>query len=203
MYIVNKLLVFPLFPPALMGEKHKIFCRKANKKENKMSKETLSARVEAIKEELNGFLTEDQIKKMVIPGVESNSLPETGKFSTFEKSGEGDFKHLRMRVANGMDSVSLSNLRLVAPLKGTEPEFDKISKEGSPLKGKYYLKGKSVNPQFAQFSPLELIAHLEGRKFEAKKIEVHTLRYLKEGHSLVTAKANLLVKEAYVVTLVD
>lgn len=169
-----------------------------------MSKEILKERAQAIGADLVGFLTEEQIKKATEPGVVGNSLPVEGVFGTYSKSGEGEFKHLRMNVEASTDSVSIANIKLVAPKKGEPIEFDVIKKEGSPLKGKYFLKGKSINPKFAQYSTLELIAYLEGKKFRAVPVDTLSLPYLPTGYTKAMAKSEaLVVKGAYQIEIVD
>lgn len=168
-----------------------------------MSKEILAERAKAIAEDLVGFLTPEQIKKATDPGVEGNSLPSVGTFGSFAKSGKDEFKHLRMTVEGSSDSVSIANLKIVAPRKGDAIEFDVIKKEGN-LKGKYYLKGKSINPKFAPYSTVELIAYLEGKKFKAVPVDVMALPYLPAGYTKTMAKPEaLIVKGAYVVEIED
>lgn len=170
-----------------------------------MSKELIEKRVKEIEADAiaNGF-SQKRIDRANAPGVEGNSLPLSGTFGKYNIGSKGtDFAHFRMTVDGSTDTVSVSNLKIVAPLKGEKAEFGTIAKEGA-LKGKKYLKGKTINSSFSKHSELELIAHLEGKKFTATPVEVMQLTFNENGYSTdAEAKAALVVKGAYLVTIVD
>lgn len=178
-------------------------------KNKKIMKESLKNRVDEINSQLEkaGF-SEKSLKNLNREGIEGNILPKSGTFDSFKIAGKGNFMHARVTVAGSDDSISVSNLKIVAPLKGDEVEFREIMRDDSALKGGKYLVGRAINPQFTSFSPVELIAHLEGKKFEAEEIEVLTLPVKTDATGAVVKQTNpkksdLAVKKAYRVTLVD
>ena len=166
-------------------------------------------RVTEITESLNGKVSDTTLEKLIAAGIESNSLPKVGKFASFVVSGsepksedDPDYRHVRMCVAGSDDTISISCLKVLAPLISTEPTFGEIKREGSKLKGKKYLKGVALNPSFAKYSQVELIALLENRSFKAAKVDYYSLPYAKEGWEN-PKKDDLLVKTGYIVTLTD
>lgn len=170
-------------------------------------KELLATRVTEIKGEIADKVSDTYLKRAEQPGVEGNSLPASGVFGTFKTAGtkdeKNDFRHIRMTVKNSDDSVSIGNLKLIAPRKGDPIEFGEITREGSALKGKMFLRGKAINPKFSQFSTLELIAYLENKHFTAKPVDAMQLRYKPEGHSNPDPAKDLRSVTAYEVTVTD
>lgn len=173
-----------------------------------MNKEQILARATAIKTAVQDHISAKKVENMERPGVEGNSLPAEGTFDSFKtagaKIGDDDFRHVRMTVKDCADSISVSNLKIVA-LRSGKPEYGVIRKVGT-LNGKLYLKGKAVNPKFTEYSDFELIAMLEGRKFTAKEVTVKTLPYKAEGwteEDIKSADFSLDPKKAYEVTLLD
>lgn len=182
-----------------------------------MNKEELKARALAIKAEVGTEISEKQAERLDEAGIEGNSMPLSGLFGAYKTAGEKkvvdgkeqDFRHLRM-VTKSDDgkvhgSVSLSNIRIVGLIGKAKPEFGKITKKGT-LENKAYLKGKALNPKFAEYSGFELIALLENRKFTAVETTVRTLPYKETGHELADCEAGnveLDSKKAYVITLLD
>lgn len=165
--------------------------------------------------ELEKMLTEkgikpDRIEKMKAAGIETNVLPASGTFAdvilsgSAPEAGKDDFRHLRMTVIGSDDSISLGNLTIIAPLKS---EFEKEKLLFLPQrkdKTKLYLQGKSINPAFTKYSTLELAAYLEGKKFEATKVDVWNLPYKAEGYTKIEdAKNNVSIKAAYIVKIVE
>ena len=165
--------------------------------------------------ELEKMLTDakinpDRIEKMKQAGIETNVLPASGTFADVilsgsePEKGKDDFRHLRITVIGSEDSISLGNLTIIAPLKS---EFDKdqllfLKQRKDP--NKLYLQGKSINPAFTKYSTLELAAYLEGKKFEATKVDVWNLPYKAEGYTKVEdARNNVSLKAAYIVKIVD
>lgn len=165
--------------------------------------------------ELEKMLTDakinpDRIEKMKTAGIETNVLPASGTFANVilsgqtPEAGKEDFRHLRMTVVGTDDSISLGNITIIAPLKS---EFDKEKLLFLPQrkdKTKLYLQGKSINPALTKFSTLELAAYLEGKKFEATKVDVWNLPYKAEGYTKVEdARNNVSLKTAYQLTIVE
>ena len=165
--------------------------------------------------ELEKMLTDakinpDRIEKMKQAGIETNVLPASGTFANVilsgkePEAGKDDFRHLRMPVVGSEDSISLGNLTIIAPLKS---EFDKEKLLFLPQrkdKTKLYLQGKSINPALTKYSTLELAAYLEGKKFEATKVDVWNLPYKEEGYTKIEdAKNNVSLKTAYKLTILD
>ena len=172
-----------------------------------MTKEKIAARAAQILTEVADSVSAKGLERLREAGIESNSLPKSGTFGKYITSGtkteKDDFRHIRMTVDGSDDTISTSCLRIVAPKATDEPTFGKIAKEGT-LKGKLYLKGKSVNAQFAKYSTAEMIAFLEGKSFTAKPLEVRSLAYNVNGYSTeAEALENLTVKTVYVVTVED
>lgn len=169
-------------------------------------KELLATRVAEIKGEISDKVSDTYLKRAEQAGVEGNSLPKTGVFGTFkpagEKSGDNDFRHIRMTVKGSDDTVSLGNLKLIAPRKGEPIEFGEIAREGSALKGKKFLRGKAINPKFSQYSTLELIAYLENKHFTASPVDAMQLRFKREGYDNPTEK-DLRTVTAYEVTVTE
>lgn len=137
-------------------------------------------------------------------GVENNSLPASGKFAKFDPgkhlAGEGNFKHVRIGVENGNDTISTSALQIMAPKKGMPIVFKEITREDSELKGKKFLSGTAVNPSLSKYSIAELVEYLEGKSFTAKKIEVKQLPY-KDGGWDNPTEEDLVTKEVFEVTV--
>lgn len=170
-------------------------------------KELLANKVAEIKLAIADKVSESYLKRAEQEGVEGNSLPASGVFGTFKTAGtkdeKNDYRHLRMTVKGSDDSVSLGNLKLIAPKKGDPIEFGEITREGSPLKGKMFLRGKAINPKFSQFSTLELIAYLEGKHFTAKEVDAVQLRYKPEGYTNPDPAKDLRNVTAYEVTVTE
>ena len=165
--------------------------------------------------ELEKMLTDaninpDRIEKMKQAGIETNVLPASGTFANVilsgsePEKGKDDFRHLRMTVVGTDETISLGNITIIAPLKS---EFDKEKLLFLPQrkdKTKLYLQGKSINPALTKYSTLELAAYLEGKKFEAKKVDVWNLPYKAEGYTKVEdAINNVSLKTAYQLTILD
>lgn len=173
-----------------------------------MNKEKINERVNEILSVITDKVSVTSLERLQEAGIESNSLPKNGVFGSFitagEQKGTDDFRHLRMTVKDSTDTISTANLRIVAPRSSDKKlVFGKITKEGK-LKDKLYLKGKSVNPQFAKYSTLEMIAFLEGKAFQATEVSVNSLQYNALGYSTEEdATKNIIAKTAFVVTLTD
>lgn len=165
--------------------------------------------------ELEKMLTDaninpDRIEKMKAAGIETNVLPASGTFANVilsgsePEKGKDDFRHLRMTVVGTDETISLGNLTIIAPLKS---DFEKEKLLFLPQrkdKTKLYLQGKSINPAFTKYSTLELAAYLEGKKFEATKVDVWNLPYKEEGYTKIEdARNNVSLKSAYIVKIVD
>jgi hypothetical protein len=176
----------------------------------------LGKRVEELKAEMAGKVSEKYMERAEQPGVETNSLPANGLFGKVYASGsktdEADFRHLRLPVVDETGknipgkSISLSNVKANALIgKGDvkDTDFGVISKEGV-LKGKLYLKGTTINPAFAGLSVFETAALLEGSKFTASKKQGRVLRYNKEGYSTVDeAKDATVVKDFFEIEVIE
>lgn len=169
-------------------------------------KELLATRVAEIKGEIADKVSDTYLKRAEQAGVESNSLPKSGVFGTFkasgEKSGENDYRHIRMTIKGSDDTISIGNLKLIAPRKNDPVEFGEITREGSPLKGRKFLRGKAINPKFSQYSTLELIAYLENKHFTANPVDVMQLRFKRDGYENPTEK-DLRSVTAYEVTITE
>ena len=165
--------------------------------------------------ELEKMLTDakinpDRIEKMKAAGIETNVLPASGTFANVilsgsePEKGKDDFRHFRMTVVGTDETISLGNLTIIAPLKS---DFEKEKLLFLPQrkdKTKLYLQGKSINPSLTKFSTLELAAYLEGKKFEATKVDVWNLPYKAEGYTKVDdARNNVSLKTAYQITIVE
>ena len=180
-------------------------------------KELLATRVAEIKSEIADKVSDTYLARAEQAGVEGNSLPKTGIFGQFKTSGSKtdavtnpdgsvaeatDFRHIRMTVKGFDDTISIGNLKLIAPLKGETIEFGEITRQGSPLKGKKFLRGKAINPKFSQYSTLELIAYLENKHFTAEPVDAMQLRFKREGYDEPTEK-DLRNVTSYKVTVTE
>lgn len=170
-------------------------------------KELLATRVAEIKEAIKDQVSDTYLARAEQAGVEGNSLPKSGVFDKFKTAGtkdeKNDYRHLRMTVKNSDDTVSIGNLKLIAPLKGEPIEFGDITREGSPLKGKKFLRGKAINPKFSQYSTLELIAYLEGKHFTAEPVDAIQLRFKPAGYDNPDPVKDIRNVTAYRVTITD
>lgn len=173
----------------------------------KKMKESLKNRVAEIKSAIKDQVSDTYLARSEAPGVEGNSLPKTGVFGKYKTSGEktadNDFRHIRMTVKGSDDSVSIGNLKLIAPMKGETLEFGTINREGSALKGKKFLRGKAINPKFAQYSTLELIAYLEDKSFTAEPVDAIQLRFNRAGYDNPDPIKDTRNVTAYKVTVVE
>ena len=165
----------------------------------------MEKRIEEVNAKLTEKYGEKRGKRYAQAGIESNDLPAIGKFGTYYDAGDGDFMHPRMQVI-GTDgkptgqSISLSNIKLSAPLDGTVPRFGKMHSEDAKINGKAFLRGSAVNPHFSRYSVAETIAILENRNFEAKPVDVLVLGTFAPDFETVSEK-DLAVKKAFVITL--
>ena len=104
-----------------------------------------------------------------------------------------------MTVKGSTDTISLSNLKMIAPKAGEKLVFAQITREGD-LKGKYFLRGNAVNPAFVQYSGVELVAFLEGRSFTAKPVDVKQLPFKSDGWDN-PSEADTVVRQAWEVKI--
>lgn len=168
-------------------------------------KDLLANKVQEIKVAIAGQVSDTYLKRAEQEGVEGNNLPKSGVFGTFKTAGridgKNDYRHLRMTVKDTDDSISLGNLKLIAPRKGEPLEFGEIAREGSALKGKKFLRGKAINPKFSQYSTLELIAYLEGKHFTAEPMDCIQLKFNPTGYDNPNPETDTRVVTAYKVTV--
>lgn len=201
-----------LIPPSLTGRENRFPIRNKYLKSQKITKmkEEIKARAKEILSDIADKVSESYLKRAEQEGVESNALPKSGVFGTYKVSGSKDtdangkitdYRHLRMTVKGSDNSVSVSNLKLIAPAKGEPIEFGVINREGA-LKGKKFLRGKAINPQLAQYGTAELVAYLEGKHFTAEEITCQRLPYKDSGYDDPTEK-DLRAVTGFKVTITD
>ena len=132
--------------------------------------------------------------------VESYNLPEDGKFTEVQLI-EGEFPHIRIVTSSG-NKISLSGLQAMAHFGSIDNvTLEKIKKEGSPLKGKVYIKGSLLNPHLSG-DQAEVAFRLIGKSFKATPISGVVLPFKETGYSESEAKKSLTTKTFYKVDLV-
>lgn len=150
-------------------------------------------------------ITLDTRPGMFRAGIETNSLPKTGKFKfdetkhiAGEEDNGNDYRHLRIGIeGSDLHSVSTSAIKISALQKG-EPSFRKSEREGSDYFGSYFLQGQTINPQLAKFSDVELVAFLDGKSFVAQEVDVKQLPFKPApGWQEEPTPANLVSKKVY------
>ena len=133
--------------------------------------------------------------------VESYNLPEEGEFTEVQLV-EGKSAHIRL-VTNSGNKISLSGLQARAHFGSIDSvTLEKIKKEGSPLKGKVYVKGSLLNPHLSG-DQAEVAFRLIGKSFKATPITGVVLPYKEsgEGYSESEAKKALTTKTFYKVEI--
>ena len=131
--------------------------------------------------------------------VESYNLPEDGEFTEIQLI-EGEFPHIRLVTSSG-NKISLSGLQAMAHFGSVETAiFEKIKKEGSPLKGKVYIKGSLLNPHLSG-DQSEVAFRLIGKSFKAAPISGVVLPFKESGYSESEAKKSLTTKTFYKVEI--
>ena len=131
--------------------------------------------------------------------VESYNLPEEGEFTEVQLI-EGDFPHIRL-VTNSGNKISLSGLQAMAHFGSKETvSFEKIKKEGSPLKGKVYVKGSLLNPHLSG-DQSEVAFRLIGKSFKATPVTGVILPFAANGFSESEAKKSIVTKTFYKVEI--
>lgn len=166
----------------------------------------LTGRAKEIADKLEAMgITLDTRPGMFRSGIETNSLPKSGKFKFDENkhiAGEevdgNDYRHLRIGVeGSDLHSVSTSAIKISALQKG-EPSFRKSEREGSDYYGSYFLQGQTLNPQLAKFSDIELVAFLDGKSFTAQEVDVKQLPFkAAPGWEEEPTAADLVTKKVY------
>ena len=131
--------------------------------------------------------------------VESYNLPEEGEFTKVQLV-EGKFPHIRL-VTNSGDKISLSGLQAMAHFGSVDSvTLEKIKKEGSPLKGKVYVKGSLLNPHLSG-DQSEIAFRLIGKSFRATPISGVVLPFKETGYAESEAKKALTTKTFYKVEI--
>ena len=131
--------------------------------------------------------------------VESYNLPEDGEFKEVQLV-KGDFPHIRL-VTNSGNKISLSGLQAMAHFGSVDSvTLEKIKKEGSPLKGKVYVKGSLLNPHLSG-DQSEVAFRLIGKSFKATPISGVVLPFKESGYSESEAKKSLTTKTFYKVEI--
>ena len=131
--------------------------------------------------------------------VESYNLPEEGEFTEVQLV-KGEFPHIRLVTKSG-NKISLSGLQAMAHFGSVETAiFEKIKKEGSPLKGKVYVKGSLLNPHLSG-DQSEIAFRLIGKSFKATPISGVVLPFKESGYSESEAKKALTTKTFYKVEI--
>ena len=131
--------------------------------------------------------------------VETYNLPEDGEFTEVQLV-EGEFPHIRL-VTNSGNKISLSGLQAMAHFGSVETAiFEKIKKEGSPLKGKIYIKGSLLNPHLSG-DQSEVAFRLIGKNFKATPVSGVVLPFKESGYSESEAKKSLTTKTFYKVEI--
>ena len=131
--------------------------------------------------------------------VETYNLPEDGEFTEVQLV-EGEFPHIRL-VTNSGNKISLSGLQAMAHFGSIDSvTLEKIKKEGSPLKGKVYVKGSLLNPHLSG-DQSEIAFRLIGKSFKATPISGVVLPFKESGYSESEAKKALTTKTFYKVEI--
>ena len=131
--------------------------------------------------------------------VETYNLPEDGEFTEVQLV-EGEFPHIRL-VTNSGNKISLSGLQAMAHFGSVDSvTLEKIKKEGSPLKGKVYVKGSLLNPHLSG-DQSEIAFRLIGKSFKATPISGVVLPFKESGYSESEAKKALTTKTFYKVEI--
>ena len=155
-------------------------------------------------EEVKAIKVEDLAKQLKESGINENRLdkavtasflPDKGKFSHFEVSGEDNFKHVRIFTDKG-ESISASRLQL-SGFKG-EPDLEKDILESS--KETFYLRSNHTpNPSFSG-NQAALLKRIIGKSFGAEPVELKTTKFIDGGY---TSKEDVEIQNttAYKVTM--
>ena len=131
--------------------------------------------------------------------VESYNLPEDGEFTEVQLV-KGEFPHIRLVTKSG-NKISLSGLQAMAHFGSVDSvTLEKIKKEGSPLKGKVYVKGSLLNPHLSG-DQSEIAFRLIGKSFKATPISGIVLPFKETGYSESEAKKALTTKTFYKVQI--
>ena len=131
--------------------------------------------------------------------VESYNLPENGEFTEVQLV-KGEFPHIRLVTKSG-NKISLSGLQAMAHFGSVDSvTLEKIKKEGSPLKGKVYVKGSLLNPHLSG-DQSEIAFRLIGKSFKATPISGIVLPFKETGYSESEAKKALTTKTFYKVEI--
>ena len=131
--------------------------------------------------------------------VESYNLPEDGEFTEVQLV-KGEFPHIRLVTKSG-NKISLSGLQAMAHFGSVDSvTLEKIKKEGSPLKGKIYIKGSLLNPHLSG-DQSEVAFRLIGKSFKATPISGVVLPCKESGYSESEAKKALTTKTFYKVEI--
>ena len=131
--------------------------------------------------------------------VETYNLPEEGEFTQVQLV-EGEFPHIRLVTKSG-NKISLSGLQAMAHFGSVDSvTLEKIKKEGSPLKGKVYVKGSLLNPHLSG-DQSEIAFRLIGKSFKATPISGVVLPFKESGYSESEAKKALTTKTFYKVEI--
>lgn len=131
--------------------------------------------------------------------VESYNLPEDGEFTEVQLV-KGEFPHIRLVTKSG-NKISLSGLQAMAHFGSIDSvTLEKIKKEGSPLKGKVYVKGSLLNPHLSG-DQSEIAFRLIGKSFKATPISGVVLPFKESGYSESEAKKALTTKTFYKVEI--
>ena len=131
--------------------------------------------------------------------VETYNLPEEGEFTEVQLV-EGEFPHIRL-ITNLGNKISLSGLQAMAHFGSVDTVIlEKIKKEGSPLKGKVYVKGSLLNPHLSG-DQSEIAFRLIGKSFKATSISGVVLPFKESGYSESEAKKALTTKTFYKVEI--
>ena len=128
--------------------------------------------------------------------VESYNLPEEGTFTEIQLVEDAKFPHIRMVTDKGY-KISISGLQAMAHFGSKESvQFEQIKKEGSPLKGKLYLKGTILNPALTG-DQSEIAFRLLNRSFKAVPTQGVTLSFNETGYSSPAIATKALVTKTF------
>ena len=131
--------------------------------------------------------------------IQSYSLPEEGEFVDVDIVG-GEYPHIVMVTKSG-HKVSISTLQAIAHFGSKDTAtFAKIEKDNSPLKGKFYLKGTTLNPHLSGDQAI-VGFNLIGKPFKASKVEGYVLPFNDKGYTESSAKSSMTTKTFYKVEL--
>ena len=161
--------------------------------------------VELTYDELKSQMISDGINEKKFVDREPSNLPQSGTFTGFEKSGEGDFVHYRMTAKDVKDNdykISLSRLQAYGLIKPSETAVCPIGAIRKSTAGNFYIGGESLNPEIPTDQAKAILA-LTGKKLTAVKKTHFALPFGVKYEDKETALENVGVTNVFKVTVVD